>query len=234
MIVVLNSGSVLFLISSMSLASCCFFWMNSFVLAFCLSFVFYVLGNTYTWSYFHYNQWFQLSIINRPGAFRVLCSFSDGRPCWCSGSQSHLPVIKGTWSVLECGVWCNQAQAFFVCSVLLAKVCPCWVEGSKMALTCSLPWKGEFSCTGVQEALTEVQTIYPLVSQASIRSLPLPCLCSHYQPKLVIQSSCLSSPAFARVSELQIWEIQCNAEVPPDPLGEVLRHCGWYQFITEK
>ena len=45
-----------------------------------------------------------------------------------------------------------------------------------MVLTQSLPQRGESVLFAAQKALTEEQTIYPLVFQASIRSLPAPCL----------------------------------------------------------
>ena len=43
-------------------------------------------------------------------------------------------------------------------------------------------WRGDFMLTAIQEALSEEQTISPSLCHASLRSLPLPCLCLSLLP----------------------------------------------------
>lgn len=99
---------------------------------------------------------------------------------WLSGM---LDLLKSACRVQVGGVWCKWLKPpLWVLCCSLNSLCADG-QGDKNSIDpLSCHHSGKFASSTVQGALTEEQTVFPLVSQGSLRSLPSPSLCPSHLP----------------------------------------------------
>ena len=99
--------------------------------------------------------------------------------------------------------------------------------GQKWHCTLSHPWSGKFSLASPQEAFTEEKTIIPLLSLASIRSLPSPCLCqscllARQHSTHVFYLRCVAGFQKSKLQILGTHWVETHANVPGEGLTSAL------------